>query len=246
MVSYVVISWQGLHLLQRLLPQLTATTNSQIIVVDNGSTDGTDIYLQQYKNQLTIVTLPKNYGVAYARNRGMELALGEWVCILDNDICFEEKTIQVMIDYMEKHEDVGLTGCQLLYPDGIIQDSCKLYPGIIQKCKNILNRGKIRYSYPDKMQAVFEPEYVIGACQLIRKKVVDQVGLLDEHIFYGPEDCDYCLRVRQKGWKVVYLPMVSMIHDCQRKTNAHPSSPLGWKHLKGLFYFYRKHRRFIG
>lgn len=246
MVSYVVISWQGLHLLQRLLPQLTATTDSQIIVVDNGSTDGTDLYLRKYAKRMDIVSLSKNFGVAYARNRGLELAKGEWICILDNDICFEEKTILAMIDCMERNEEVGMVGCRLLYPDGIVQDSCKLYPGIIEKWKNIRYRGKIRYSYPEKMQTVFEPEYVIGACQLIRKKVIEQVGLLDEHIFYGPEDCDYCLRVRQNGWKVIYLPTVSMVHDCQRKTNVHPSSPLGWQHLKGLFYFYRKHGRFIG
>ena len=246
MVSYVVISWQGHHLLQRLLPQLTATTDSKIIVVDNGSTDGTDLYLRQYAKRMDIVSLSKNFGVAYARNRGLELAKGEWICILDNDICFEEKTILAMIDCMERNEEVGMVGCRLLYPDGIVQDSCKLYPGIIEKWKNIRYRGKIRYSYPEKMQTVFEPEDVIGACQLIRKKVIEQVGLLDEHIFYGPEDCDYCLRVRQNGWKVIYLPTVSMVHDCQRKTNVHPSSPLGWQHLKGLFYFYRKHGRFIG
>ena len=246
MVSYVVISWQGLHLLQRLIPQLTAAADSQIIVVDNGSTDGTAQYLRQFQDRLTIVSLPKNFGVAYARNRGIELAKGDWICILDNDICFEEKTILAMVDYMEQNEEVGMVGCRLLYPDGIVQDSCKLYPGIIEKWKNIRYRGKIRYSYPEKMQTVFEPEYVIGACQLIRKKVVDKIGLLDEHIFYGPEDCDYCLRVRQNGWKVIYLPTVSMVHDCQRKTNANPSSPLGWEHIKGLFYFYRKHGRFIG
>ena len=246
MVSYVIISWQGLHLLQRLLPQLTATQDRQIIVVDNGSTDGTRSYLQQWGKQLTTVFLDKNYGVAYARNRGLEQATGEWICILDNDICFEEATVKTMIAYMESHQDVGLVGCRLLYSDGTVQDSCKLYPGIGQKMKNLLCRGRIRYSYPKEMQSVFEPEYVIGACQLIRKTVIDRVGLLDENIFYGPEDCDYCLRVRGNGWKVVYIPSVSMIHDCQRKTNVHPFSSLAWKHLKGLLYLYRKHRRFIG
>jgi len=245
MVSYVVISWQGLGLLERLLPPLAATCDSQIIVVDNGSTDGTLAYLRQWGDRLNVLTLDRNRGVAYARNRGIELAQGEWVCILDNDICFEEATVKAMIAYMKKHEDVGLTGCRLLYPDGTAQDSCKRYPGIGQKIKNLLCRGNIRYSYPDKMQTVFEPEYVIGACQLIREKAIEETGLLDEHIFYGPEDCDYCIRIREKGWKVVYLPDVSMVHDCQRRTNARPFSSLAWKHLKGLLYFYRKHRRFI-
>ena len=246
MVSYVIISWQGRHLLERLIPLLAATNDSQIIVVDNGSTDGTQAYLQQWENRLTTLTLDRNHGVAYARNRGIELAQGEWICILDNDICFEEATVNAMVGYMESHEDVGLTGCRLLYPDGTVQDSCKRYPGIGQKMKNLLFRSKVRYSYPDEIQTVFEPEYIIGACQLIRKKVIDETGLLDEHIFYGPEDCDYCIRVREKGWKVVYIPTVSMVHDCQRKTNARPFSALAWKHLKGLLYFYRKHKRFIG
>ncbi|MCR4665492.1 MAG: glycosyltransferase [Paludibacteraceae bacterium] len=245
MVSYVVISWQGLEMVKRIVPLLVKSKDRQIIVVDNGSTDGTDAYLKGWENEVTTVTLDRNYGVAYARNRGIEKATGEWVCILDNDICFEEAAINEMVAYMKSHTDVGLAGCRLLYPDGVVQDSCKLYPGVVQKIKNLLCRGRVRYSYPEKMDSVFEPVYVIGACQLIRKSVIDEAGLLDENIFYGSEDCDYCLRVKAEGWKVVYLPTMSMVHDCQRKTNAHPLSRLGWKHIKGLMYLYRKHRRYI-
>ena len=89
----------------------------------------------------------------------------------------------------------------------------------------------------------FEAEYVIGACQMIRREALEAVGLLDERIFYGPEDCDYCLRLRAEGWKVTYLPQYAMVHHCQRKTTHRPFSTLGRQHIKALLYFYWKHRR---
>ena len=88
-----------------------------------------------------------------------------------------------------------------------------------------------------------EPVYVIGACQIIRREVVEQIGLLDEHMFFGPEDADYCLRAASVGWKIVYLPQYSIVHFWQRTSGKQLFSRLAWLHLKALVYFYRKHHR---
>lgn len=90
----------------------------------------------------------------------------------------------------------------------------------------------------------FEVEYVIGACQLIRREVISDVGYLDDNIFYGPEDADYCLRARLAGWKIVYLPYVSFMHDYQQMTNKRLFSKMSFIHLKSLIYFFIKHKRF--
>ena len=79
--------------------------------------------------------------------------------------------------------------------------------------------------------------------QMMRREVLDQVGLLDEAIFYGPEDADLCHRLREAGWKIKYLPQYSIIHTYYRRTQRKPFSRLGRKHIQGLLHFYHKHGR---
>ena len=88
----------------------------------------------------------------------------------------------------------------------------------------------------------FEVEYVIGACQMIRREAFKEVGLLDEHIFYGPEDADFCIRLHQKGWKIYFLPYVSIIHEYQQISRKKFFSKMSYIHLKGLLYFFWKHK----
>jgi GT2 family glycosyltransferase len=83
-------------------------------------------------------------------------------------------------------------------------------------------------------------DYVIGACQVIRKAALMDVGLLDEHIFYGPEDVDFCLRLQQAGWRVIYNPEAVVEHRERRVTRSF-FSQLGYRHIQGLAYYFWKH-----
>ena len=89
----------------------------------------------------------------------------------------------------------------------------------------------------------FAVEYIIGACQLIRRELFERIGLLDGRIFYGPEDADFCLRANKAGWKVCYLPNVSFLHAYQRMTGKRFLSRMSWIHVKSLVYFFFKHLR---
>jgi GT2 family glycosyltransferase len=84
-------------------------------------------------------------------------------------------------------------------------------------------------------------DYVIGACQFIRREAMEEIGLLDEHIFYGPEDLDYCLRMRKAGWEVWYLADAQIVHYEQRITKKKFLSKLTYLHFKGILYLFRKH-----
>jgi len=86
-----------------------------------------------------------------------------------------------------------------------------------------------------------EVDYLIGACQVIRRELFDRVGLLDERIFYGPEDIDFCLRVRRAGWGIQWLHSVRIIHHEQRTTKRNPFSRISLRHYLALVYFFRKH-----
>lgn len=247
-VSFVIITWNGLHYVKELfksMGSIIARDDVETILVDNGSEDGTADFVKKFYPSTTILRLSYNKGVAYARNRGTEISSGKYIFFLDNDMIVNESAIDGIIRYMDETPDVGLAGCKLLYKDGTLQESCKKFPGFAHKVRNLLKIGKLGYQYSDQMHGTepFEPIYLIGACQMFRREVYEQVGLLDENIFYGPEDCDFCMRVKEKGWKVMYLPQYQIIHICQRMTCAHPFSKMGLKHIIGLMYLYWKHKR---
>ena len=127
--------------------------------------------------------------------------------------------------------------------------NCILWPKT--RKDHLVNREDLKLMKPGAMivdvacddEGAIEPFYVIGACQMIRREAFEQVGYLDEAIFYGPEDADFCQRLRQAGWQIKYLPQYSIIHTYYRHTRHHPLSRLGMHHIRGLLHFYNKYGR---
>lgn len=235
-ISYILISHNGLAFLQQLLPSLKQQMQRkdvEIILVDNGSTDGTTKYISTQYVSIQLIPLSDNKGVAYARNRALEKAKGQYLFILDNDTIVNDIAVEGMEKHLDTHTKTGLVACQLQDLNGSIQNTYLPYPGILVKLARLFN-----VPFPS-----MQPIYVIGACQMIRRKAFEQVGFLDEAIFYGPEDCDFCLRLQDAGWSVEYLPQFTIIHACQRITHHHIFSSLTREHIRGLIYFYSKHKR---
>ena len=123
----------------------------------------------------------------------------------DNHTGSNDEAIYGMMHYMDQHPQVGLCACRLTDVDGVVQESFKPFPSLSIKVRNVLGGGQMATSI-EVPGSPIEPVYVLGACQMLRKSVLYKVGLLDENIFYGPEDADYCLRIAGEGFKVVYLP----------------------------------------
>lgn len=247
-ISYIIITWNGLDYLKRLLQSMAnqlKRTDIEVVLCDNGSTDGTAAYIQTQYPIIKFIYLSENRGVAYARNRCIEQATGKYLFIIDNDLELTDEAVETLEHYLDTHPKVGLVAPSLLYPDHTLQGNAKYYPGLVRKIKNVLfpTHRSTDYMQQYIQGEPFEPEYVIGACQLIRSEAADAVGLLDEHIFYGPEDADYCLRIRDSGWKVMCIPSIQLVHHCQRRTTKHPFSAMGRNHLKALVYFYWKYKK---
>lgn len=243
-LSVVLISWNSLPYLKACLDSLQFMQkweSTEIIWVDNGSTDGAAQFIKKNYPDIRYIILPENRGVAYARNRGIEKTSGKYVLLLDDDTIANKEAVYGMCAYMDFHPETGICGCRLTNSQNEVQKSDKKYPGIGVKCRNILRKNE-KNEVP---VAECEPEYLIGACQLIRREAIDAAGLLDEHIFYGPEDADFCLRVRNCGFKIAYLPQFSIIHHWKRVTNRNIFSRLAFKHIRALFYFYKKHHRYF-
>ncbi len=265
-ISFVIICWNSDRYVKKCIDSLIESTrrlSKEIIIIDNGSTDSTVSLIQSYPaNEITFLPQRKNLGVTKARNIGLTRAQGKYICILDVDTIVNEHALYEMYDFMNNNASCGICACKLVDELGNPQDSCRKYPRFRFKLYNVLEKFS-EYSllkplgkriknvneqqfYRTLMQQAspFEVEYVIGACQMIRKTALDEVGLLDENIFYGPEDADLCIRMKQYQYKVFYLPGISIFHKYNRMTQKKLFSVMSFVHIKSLMYFFWKHKRF--
>lgn len=248
MVSIVILTWNSRALLEdclAALPAATAPLPIEVIVVDNGSRDGTAEWLAA-RSDLVTITNATNRGVAPARNQGLRRARGELVALLDVDTVAAPRSFATLVARLHSAPDVGLVGPKLVDPDGALQYSCRRFPTLVDK---VLRRlpSRLGRAVVDDVElrwwdhaGVREVDYVIGACQVIRKAALDEVGLLDERIFYGPEDVDLCLRMHRAGWRVEYVPEAVVMH-LERRVTRTLLSALTARHVYGLGYFFWKH-----
>ena len=244
-LSVIIICFNSLGNLRPLLESLQSALegiDSEIVITDNGSTDGTADFIVAHYPSVNYLRLDKNRGVAYARNRAIERARGQFLWILDDDTVVNARAAHDLLGSLERNADCGIAACALFSANGERQLSYKPFPGPLLKLRNVLGLGSADpYAAQLATGLPIEPVYVIGACQRIRREVISAVGLLDEAIFYGPEDADFCLRARRAGWHVAYLPESGIIHHWQRITTRRPFSKTGRAHIRGLLHFYLRH-----
>jgi len=252
-VSVVIISWKMKELLTAMLASVQHHTHGvsyELIVVDNASMDGTaEVVVQEYP-QARLLKNPENRGVAPARNQAFRIAQGRYIVTLDADMVLVENSLRKMAEFMDSNPDAGICGCKLTFPDGTVQPSSRRFPTLfaqvlrrLQRIEFVRNSKTLRHHEMAEWDRcdTREVDYVIGACQFIRKAAIDQIGLLDEEIFYGPEDVDYCMRMKRAGWKTYYYPHTKIVHYEQRVTKKKLFSKLSLLHLKGVLHLYRKY-----
>ena len=248
-VSIIILTWNSEQQIGACLASLDrglSEFSSEVIVIDNGSQDQTCAVIGEVRPDAQLLCNLENRGVAPARNQGIQLARGEYVLILDDDTVVQPGALDVLIRYMEAHSEAGLCGPRLTDADGNLQLSCRRFPTLIDKLArrlpSILGQEIARKAEMADWdhRTIREVDYVIGACQVIRHRALQEVGLFDERIFYGPEDVDICLRLQQAGWRVVYNPDAVVVHE-ERRMSRSLGSGLVWKHICGLGYYFWKH-----
>jgi len=250
-LSIISLTWNSKNLIPECLNSLLGQipSDTEIIVIDNGSTDGSKELIRKRYPDIFLIENAENRGVGPARNQGLRIARAEHILVLDIDTIVQPGAIQALIQGMENHPEVGLSGAKLISPNGELQYTCRDFPTIWSKLFRQLPQV-----FQDRFLADEElynwdhstpcyVGYVIGACQVIRRKAMEEVGFYDERIFYGPEDVDYCLRMWQSGWRVLYNPEAVIVHLERRITRRHLwRNPLFMIHLKGLVWYFWKHK----
>jgi N-acetylglucosaminyl-diphospho-decaprenol L-rhamnosyltransferase len=248
-LSVVIITYNSKGLLVPCIESVRAAARKiecEIIVVENGSGDGTGKWLREQGDVKTISNTA-NRGVAPARNQGLGVAKGRYLLILDADTVVEPGAFDALVACMDLHPGVGLGAPKLIGAQGNLQYTCRNYPTVFSKIYRRLPLGFARKrlsaeqleDWPhDAERAV---DYTIGACQIFRRQAYEQIGPLDESIFYGPEDIDYCIRMWRVGWTVMYFPQ-AVVRHLERRITKKLFSKMTLKHAWGLVHFFWKYK----
>jgi len=224
-LSVIIVSYNVRAYLEQALHSITkalSNISSEIIVVDNASWDGSVAMLHKQFPRIRVLANSKNVGFAKANNQAIQLAKGKIISLINPDTLVREDTFSTCLEYIHEHADVGALGCKILNPDGTLQLACRRHfptpwiaftkiiglSTLFPKTK-MFGQYNLTYLNPDKISEV---EALSGSFMLVRKAVIDEVGLLDESFFLYGEDLDWCYRIHQKGWKIIYLPHTQIIH----------------------------------
>ena len=254
-LSAIILSWNSDLQLDRCLSSLLLSlaedfNEYEIFVVDNGSEDKSTAIIEKYTHDNPAIIKPifleKNTGTTYSRNLALKQATGDYILILDSDVFLSPGIFRFLQKKLDESPKIGLVVPRLVYPDGHFQKSTDNFPTLFSKLKRYLFLKNIEQK-EEKISNIIDQtvDYAISAFWLLKKEIIKQVGLLDENIFYAPEDVDYCLRIWQHGYKIIYIPSCEAIHDAQEISKGFRLNKAFFSHLKGLFYYFIKHRYFI-
>ena len=216
--------------------------------MDNGSVDGTVALIEKLRCGRDSFVLPiyleKNTGTTCSRNLALKRARGKYICVMDSDVILQKGTLSALIQILESESSAGLVAPRLVYPDGRWQKSTDDFPTIFTKIRRYfwLRNIEKRESKASKTENPVPVDYAISAFWVLKKEVLEKIGLLDENIFYAPEDVDYCLRIWLGGYKVLYSAQNQVTHDAQEISRNWKLNLSTIRHIKGLLYYFRKHR----
>lgn len=250
--SVVVVNFETDDLLAECLASLEKAEGDltlEVIVVDNSASLARGGVPGRFP-RVTFVESPGNVGFARASNAGLRRARGRHLLLLNPDTVVHEGAVGAMVRHLDTHPAVGAVGARLLEADGSLQYSCRRFPGYFTiffgryaVLTRLLpgNAASRDYLYLDWDHAsVREVDWVSGACLMVRREAVERTGGFDEGYFLFVEDMDWCRRIRDAGWSVVYLPDAVVTHHIGVSRGPVPARVV-WARHRGMWRYVRKH-----
>lgn len=254
-IAFVVLSWNSEEYIGKCLESITGCTsiNPFIYVVDNASRDESFVLIENFVSSHKNVKVFKqenNLGTTVSRNIALKHIdkTCDYICILDSDTEVNDEALVCLIETLQADASIGLVGPTMVNGDGDIQLSGRNLPSLKIKAykacpiKFLQNRGAAK-EVPDTpiVNNLQEVPYLLSACWLMRRNLLEKIGFFDENIFYAPEDVDYCIRVWNQGLRVVRCYDAQIIHEYQRISKKKLVSKTNLEHLKGLIYYFKKY-----
>lgn len=227
-LSVVVVNYNQDRLLKGCLASVFRTLSPsgvQVVVVDNGSDDGSLQMLTEDFPQVQVIVNEQNLGFAKANNQAIPTCQGRYVVLLNNDTTVLDNALQSLVDFMDQHLSVGCAGPQLLNADGSVQASCMHFPSLARSLVSFVGArvGRGAKYVPRSQADHVHVDAVTGACMMLRGDALAEVGLLDEGYFMYAEETDWCYRARQAGWTTAYYPASKVIHLGEQTARTDPA-----------------------
>ncbi|TDF84114.1 glycosyltransferase family 2 protein [Pseudomonas sp. H9] len=220
-VDVLVVNFNTAGLLQPMFDALRQANGEQLasyLVVDNASVDNSLERLAQVCPEALLVSNKNNVGFGRANNQLLDHLKGKYALLLNTDAFVADDTLAKTIAYMDEHPECGVLGVRLVGREGDLQPCCRYFP---TPFNIFLSRTGLDRFFPglqmvDEMDwdhaSVRECDWLPGCFYLVRREVLDQVGLFDPRYFLYFEEVDHCKRVKEAGWKVVYYPHTTVVH----------------------------------
>lgn len=252
--SIIIVSWNVRDFLRACLRSIEparADLSLEVIVVDGASHDGSVDMVRQEFPWVQVIACTENVGFPRGNNLGLAQANGRTLLLLNPDTELKPQALQTMVAYLDSHPDIGALGAQLLNSDGSLQSSRRRFPTFTTALfestwlepyapATVLRRF-YALDLPDDQIA--DVEWLTGACILAPRHVWEKVGGLDEAYFMYSEELDWCRRIYEAGWRVVYFPTAQVLHHVGKSSEqAVTARHLNFQRAK-LRYFRKYHGR---
>lgn len=258
-LTIIIVSFNTREILKRCLASIYKSLDdditSEVIVVDNGSTDQSPDMVMKYYPKAILISNADNIGYAKANNQGIHIAKGRYILFLNSDTELMHRTLGRMVHFMDNNKEAGAATCRVDLPDGRMDPAChRGFPTpwasftYFTGLEAVFPRSKMfsqyHLGYLDT-QIVHEIDSPTGAFFLVRKDTISDVGMLDEEYFMYGEDLDLAFRIKEKGWKILFIPDAYVIHIKKQSGLGHSNKTLRRK-VNRYFYdamelFYEKH-----
>ena len=228
-LSIIIVSYKTRDVLKNCLLSIKDNVSKkityEIIVSDNGSNDKTTQMISDLRfktSDLTLIENRENLGFSKANNVGVKESKGRYILFLNPDTVIQKDTLEKMVEFMDKTKDAGAATCKVLLPSGNIDDSCHRgfptpwnsfchFSGLAKVFPKTKIFGGYNLSFLD-MTKTHEIDALAGSFMIVKREAGEDIGWWDEDYFFYGEDLDFCYMLKQKGWKVYYVPDVSILH----------------------------------
>ena len=247
-LSIIIVNWNTKTLLLQCLESLSQTREGverEVFVFDNASTDGSRAAVGERFPEVNFIQNQINLGFAKANNQALKLSKGKYVLLLNPDTQIKKGSIEEMVLFMNAHPEVGVVGGQLLNSDGSKQNSIANFPSLATE---LLNKSLLRWLFPKQFPGKerdylkpIEVDSVIGACMIVRREAIEQVGILDEDYFLFLEETDWCYRMKRDGWKIYNLPQAEIYHFQGQSVEAEKEKAK-LEYYRSRYHFFKKNK----
>jgi GT2 family glycosyltransferase len=251
-VSVIIVNWNTRRLLEQCLSSLSKCADGvqlEVIVVDNASEDDSVQYVAQHFPEVRLIHNSVNRGFAAANNQGLAIAKGRNILFLNSDTIVHQGALKAMAKLLDNTPDVGLCSCRLLNEDGSIQPNVHHFPSFgamlqrytIFKHPGLFKAARAFYKMRDFPYDKTVPvDQVMGAVLMVKKELLEQIGNMDEKLFFYFEETDLCYRVKQAGFKVYFTPDGEITHIGRASSALLGSHKVHAMFFKSMFHYFRK------